>query len=90
MPSRRGEPVEILEGQEFSSLEEAEWTVFKRRWAVQTGRGRCQTKTSCFAQSHNRQISGRKLTLLHQGGGTIEFEVFAIVKMAFLIEMIVD
>ena len=53
-------------------------------------RRRCQTKTSCFAQPHNRQISGRKLTPLRQGGGTIEFEVFAIVKMAFLIEMIVD
>ncbi len=38
MPSGRGEPVEILEGQEFTSLEEAEWAVFKRRWVAQTGR----------------------------------------------------
>ena len=51
---------------------------------------RCQTNTSRFAQPHNRQISGRKLTPLRQGGGTIEFEVFAIVKMTFPIEMIVD
>ena len=52
--------------------------------------GRCQGKANRPAQPHNRQISGRKLTPLRQGGGTIEFEVFAIVKMAFLIEMIVD
>ena len=78
---------------------------FSRRWPVvsdgrpRAGGGsafkpeqaeRCQTKASSFAQPHNRQISGRKLTPLCQGGGTIEFEVFAIVMMAFLIEMIVD
>ena len=38
LPSGRGEPVEILEGEEFTNLEEAEWAVFKRRWAAKTGR----------------------------------------------------
>ncbi len=38
LPPERGEPVEILEGEEFTNLEEAEWAVFKRRWAAQTGR----------------------------------------------------
>jgi hypothetical protein len=30
------------------------------------------------------------LTLFGQGNGAIEFEVFAVVKMAFLVEVIVD
>ncbi len=38
LPPERGEPVEILEGEEFTNLEEAEWAVFKLRWATQTGR----------------------------------------------------
>ena len=38
LPPGRGEPIEILEGEEFTDLEEAEWAVFKRRWAAQTGR----------------------------------------------------
>jgi len=50
----------------------------------------CQTKASWFANPRDRQILGRELTPLCQGGGTIEFEVFAAVKMAFLVEVIVD
>jgi hypothetical protein len=38
MPAERGQPVEILEGQEFTDLVEAEWTVFKMRWRAHTGR----------------------------------------------------
>lgn len=38
LPSVRGAPVEILEGQEFNNLEEAEWSVFKLRWKAHTGR----------------------------------------------------
>lgn len=37
LPAARGMPVEVLEGQEFTSLEEAEWVVFKLRWKVHTG-----------------------------------------------------
>lgn len=38
LPSERGAPVEILEEQEFTNLEAAEWAVFKLRWKAQTGR----------------------------------------------------
>lgn len=38
LPAARGMPVEILDGQEFTDLEEAEWAVFKRRWKEHTGR----------------------------------------------------
>lgn len=38
LPAARGAPVEILEGQEFTDLEDAEWAVFKLRWKAQTGR----------------------------------------------------
>jgi hypothetical protein len=37
LPGRRGEPVEIIEGETFDSLEAAEWAVFKRRWEALTG-----------------------------------------------------
>lgn len=33
----RGEPVRLLEDQVFSTLEEAEWAVFKLRWKKHTG-----------------------------------------------------
>ena len=38
MPAERGMAVEILQGQEFTSLEDAEWAVFKLRWKAHTGR----------------------------------------------------
>lgn len=37
MDGRRGVPVRLLEDQVFSSRQEAEWTVFKRRWKRVTG-----------------------------------------------------
>jgi hypothetical protein len=37
LPARRGEPVRELEGQEFTDLVEAEWTVFRMRWREHTG-----------------------------------------------------
>ena len=38
LPAERGQPVRILEGQEFTDLAVAEWTVFKLRWQAHTGR----------------------------------------------------
>ena len=38
LPAKRGEPVEILEDQEFDDLAVAEWAVFKLRWKAHTGR----------------------------------------------------
>lgn len=37
MPAERGQPLRILEGQEFTDLAVAEWAVFKRRWQAHTG-----------------------------------------------------
>lgn len=37
LPGRRGEPVEIIDGETFTSLEAAEWAVFKRRWEMLSG-----------------------------------------------------
>ena len=37
MPAERGQPVEILEDQQFTDLAEAEWRVFKLRWFEHTG-----------------------------------------------------
>jgi hypothetical protein len=36
-PGGRGKPFEILPQHRFSSLEEAEWTVFRLRWKEHTG-----------------------------------------------------
>ena len=38
----------------------------------------------------DRQISNRQLTLFSQGSGAVEFEVLAIVEVAFLIEVVVE
>ena len=46
--------------------------------------------TGSDSRANNRGLSGCKLTPPGQGGGAIEFEVLAIVKMTFLVEMIVD
>lgn len=37
LPDRRGDAVEFIAGEIFSSLEDAEWAVFKRRWETMTG-----------------------------------------------------
>lgn len=37
MPAERGQPVDVLDDQEFTDLAVAEWTVFKLRWKDQTG-----------------------------------------------------
>jgi len=38
LPGVRGMPVEVVEGQEFTDLNDAEWAVFKLRWRAQTGK----------------------------------------------------
>lgn len=38
LPAARGMAVEILEGREFTNLDEAEWAVFKLRWKAHTSR----------------------------------------------------
>lgn len=50
----------------------------------------CQTNLNRPAKGANLRRSGRKLTPLGQGSSVIEFEVSAVVKMAFLVEVIVD
>jgi branched-chain amino acid transport system permease protein len=37
MPPRRSDPIQIEDGRFFSSREEAEWEVFRRRWRLHTG-----------------------------------------------------
>ena len=37
LPADRGAPVEIVHGEEFTDLHEAEWTVFRLRWKMHTG-----------------------------------------------------
>lgn len=37
LPADRGQPVEILDGWEFTDLAQAEWEVFKLRWKARTG-----------------------------------------------------
>ena len=37
LPRVRGMPVEVVEGQEFTDPEEAEWAVFRLRWKECTG-----------------------------------------------------
>jgi hypothetical protein len=36
-PGGRGKPFEILDQHRFSSLDEAEWAVFRLRWKEHTG-----------------------------------------------------
>jgi hypothetical protein len=38
LPASRGAPVQILDGWDFTNLEDAEWAVFKLRWKAHTGR----------------------------------------------------
>lgn len=37
LPAERGQPVELLDGMEFTDLAEAEWAVFMLRWKAHTG-----------------------------------------------------
>ncbi len=37
LPAARGQPVEIVQGWEFTNLAVAEWEVFKLRWKANTG-----------------------------------------------------
>jgi hypothetical protein len=37
LPRERGRPMELLANQVFTSIAEAEWEVFKRRWEALTG-----------------------------------------------------
>ena len=37
LSGERGQPVEIIEGKTYTSLDEAEWDVFKLRWEDATG-----------------------------------------------------
>lgn len=37
LPNRRGQPIEPLPNHVYTSLAEAEWDVFKRRWHALTG-----------------------------------------------------
>jgi hypothetical protein len=37
LPGRRGAPVEVLEGVEYTDLDEAERDIFRRRWKDATG-----------------------------------------------------
>ncbi len=37
MPAHRSEPLKIEDGAVFTSREEAEWEVFRRRWKAHTG-----------------------------------------------------
>lgn len=38
LTGKRGDPVEVVDGQEFTNLAEAEWAVFRLRWREHTGR----------------------------------------------------
>ncbi len=43
-----------------------------------------------YPKTEEPPVSGRKLTPLSKRCGAVEFEVFAVVKMTFLVEVIVD
>tara|TARA_Y100000385_G_scaffold272284_1_gene312988 strand:+ start:562 stop:876 length:315 start_codon:yes stop_codon:yes gene_type:complete len=38
LPAERGQPIKVLEEEEFTDLAVAEWIVFRRRWRDHTGR----------------------------------------------------
>ncbi len=37
LPRRRGQPIQVIPNQVFTTLADAEWEVFKRRWTALTG-----------------------------------------------------
>ncbi len=53
-------------------------------------KGLYQRKVSESGQPLNRQTSSCKPPPLSHSGGAVEFEVFSIVEVAFLVEMVVD
>ena len=59
-------------------------------WCVMPTYRRCQTKSSWRAKTVMPRLSGRKLAPLGKSGGAVEFENFAAVEVAFLVEMILD
>ena len=52
--------------------------------------GQCQTKTPGSAKTVMRPASGSKLTPFGRGGGAIEFEILAAVKVTLLVKMVVN
>jgi len=56
---------------------------------VGTG-GHCQTKTALCQKPYKLAVSGRQLTPLGQGGGTVLFEDVAAIEVAVLVEVVVD
>lgn len=61
-----------------------------RHFAEELSReGHCQTKVSQCQKPYEPAVSGRKLTPLGKRGGAVKFEVAAVVKMTFLVEVIV-
>ena len=50
----------------------------------------CQTNLNCPAKGAGLRRSGRQLTPLGQGGGTVLFVDVAAIEVAILIEMIMD
>jgi len=50
----------------------------------------CQTKTIGSLKTAARPASGSKLTPLGEGGGAIELEILAAIKVALLVEMVVN
>ena len=57
---------------------------------VDAGGGLHQRKVSESGQPLNRQASSCNLPPLSHGSGAVEFEVFLIVEVTFLVEMVVD
>ena len=55
-----------------------------------TGHRHCQGKLHGAEKSGTVRLSDSKFTPLRKGGGAVQFEGLAIVKVSFLIEMIVD
>ena len=49
----------------------------------------CQTKVALCQKPYEPAVSGRKFTPLGKRDGAIEFEVPAVQKMTFLVEVIV-
>ena len=55
-----------------------------------TGNSHCQTKTIGSPKTAKRPLSGSNLTPLDEHGGAIELEVFAAIKVALLVEAVVN
>ena len=62
----------------------------QRQQAFLDVQGQCQTKTTGFTNVATRPASASKLTPLGEGGGAIELEIFAAIKVALLVEVVVN